>query len=95
MKLNIRLKILAGFGVALLFLFVVGMGLRAQRRKVTTGGEGMIGKIGTVKEPLTPLGKVFVNGEWWNATCSSPSNVGDHVRVAAINGNVLTVEPVK
>jgi membrane-bound serine protease (ClpP class) len=39
---------------------------------VVTGSEGMIGEIGTAVTPLAPDGKVFVRGEYWNATAASP-----------------------
>ncbi|MCW3106208.1 MAG: hypothetical protein JWQ09_714, partial [Segetibacter sp.] len=52
---------------ALFFLFVIGMGLRAQRAKPVTGIEGMIGEIGETLSLLNLSGKVHVHGEVWNA----------------------------
>jgi membrane-bound serine protease (ClpP class) len=40
---------------AAFFLFAVGMGLRAQSRKPTTGVEGLVGEIGTALTDLSPL----------------------------------------
>ncbi len=51
----------------LFFLFAIGLGIRAQRLKPTTGSEGIIGEIGTAYSDLKPEGKVFVHGEIWNA----------------------------
>ena len=53
---------MAGF-VALLVWAVV----RGQRRKVTTGKEGMIGQVAEVKTALKPSGMVLVEGELWKA----------------------------
>jgi membrane-bound serine protease (ClpP class) len=49
------------------FLFAIGMGIRAQRRKPTTGREGLVGEIGEALETLNPTGQVRVHGEIWNA----------------------------
>ncbi|HUL43094.1 MAG TPA: nodulation protein NfeD [Bacteroidota bacterium] len=49
------------------FVFVVGVGLRAQRKKPTTGKEGMLGEPGEAITDLTPGGKVKIHGEIWNA----------------------------
>ena len=52
---------------ALFFLFVVGMGLKAQRIKPATGIQTFIGKTGEAIHALNPIGTVKVNGEIWNA----------------------------
>lgn len=52
---------------ALFFLFVIGIGLKAQRRKVVTGIEGLVGITGVSLEELNPFGTVRVQGETWNA----------------------------
>ena len=51
----------------LFFLFVVGIGLKAQRRKVLTGREGLGGSTGIAMETLNPNGIVMLEGEIWNA----------------------------
>lgn len=65
------------------FLFVVGMGLRAQRRKATTGTEGLVGEEGIAIADLRPEGRVRIHGEIWNAV--SPG--GDVAR-----GEIVIVE---
>ncbi len=50
------------------FAFAVGMGIRAQRRKPTTGIEGIIGATGETLSALNPDGQVRVHGEIWRAT---------------------------
>ena len=52
---------------ALFFLFVVGMGLKAQRSKPAIGIKAFIGKKGEAISLLDPSGTVKVNGEMWNA----------------------------
>jgi len=88
---GLELIIAASVLTALFFAFVVGMGLRAQARKVSTGKEGMIGEIATVAVALAPHGKVQVHGEWWDAECTTPVGVGATVRVIAVVGMKLKV----
>jgi membrane-bound serine protease (ClpP class) len=54
----------------------------------------MIGEVAIVCAPLTPSGKVFVQGELWDAV--SPANVdaGCRVVVRRVENLVLHVEPV-
>jgi membrane-bound serine protease (ClpP class) len=67
--------------------------VRARRNKVTTGVEGLVGKIGIAQTALMPEGKVFVHGEIWNATSLTPVGVGEQVRVRGVKGLRLEVEP--
>jgi len=53
---------LAGF-----VAFLVWAAVRGQKRKVTTGREGMIGQVAEVKIALNPTGMVMVEGELWKA----------------------------
>lgn len=52
---------------ALFFAFVIGAGLKAQKRKVDTGEKGMVGAEGIVINQLNPVGQVRVQGEIWSA----------------------------
>ncbi len=77
------------------FLFVLGVGLRAQRRKTVTGEEGLLGEIGESLETLDPAGSVFVHGEIWRAESTAGRiNKGERVRVEKIENLKLRVEPV-
>jgi len=78
---------------SLFFLFVIGMGLRAQKLKPTTGVEALIGKTGITKELLNPLGMVLVNGELWQAESTSGEiNIGEKILVKQMQGFKLFVE---
>jgi membrane-bound serine protease (ClpP class) len=78
---------------SLFFLFVIGMGLRAQRAKPITGMEGLLGEIGESIEPLNLIGKVHVHGEIWNAESTSGIiNRGEKIRVTGIKDLKLYVE---
>ncbi len=93
-KVSLSVIIPATLFTALFFLFAVGMGIRAQRRKVTTGREGLIGEIGEVVIPLTPAGTILLHGELWKAVASSPIEKDKEVRVVTVDHLKLTVEPI-
>jgi membrane-bound serine protease (ClpP class) len=79
----------------LFFLFVIGMGLKAQRAKPSTGTEGMIGETGETVSELNPVGRVLVHGEIWNAkTLSGVIAAGEKIRVTAVQNLTLQVEPL-
>lgn len=80
---------------ALFFLFVIGLGLRAQRRKVVTGIEGLIGVTGDTLDTLDPAGTVMVQGETWNAeSIAGKINKGEKIRVTAMKDLKLYVEKI-
>ena len=73
---------------------LVSLVVRARRNKVETGEQGMIGLVGSAVTALQPEGKVFVHGEYWDAVASRPVAAGAHVRVTAMTGLKLAVDPV-
>lgn len=86
--------IVAGTAVtALFFLFVVGAGLRAQRLPVRAGKETMLGKVTPAAERIdSNSGRVFVEGEWWNAVSETPIESGQPVEIVGIEGLKLKVK---
>lgn len=80
---------------ALFFLFVVGVGIKAQRRKVVTGVEGLTGATGEVMEMLAPSGTVKVQGETWNAeSLGGTISKGEKVRIKEMKNLKLYVEKI-
>ena len=80
---------------SLFFLFVIGMGLKAQRLKPTTGMNALVGEIGTANELLKPLGMVLVHGELWQAeSVSGEIYKGEKIQVKEMQGFKLFVERV-
>jgi len=61
-----------------------------------SGAEGMLYRVGTVVKPLTPEGKVDLQGEWWNAVSISgePIAAGERVEVIAVERLTLYVDRV-
>lgn len=68
--------------------------MKAQRNKVMTGAQGLVGETGVAQTALSPQGKVFVHGELWNAIASMPLSIGQLVRVNKVDGLTLEVAPL-
>lgn len=76
---------------------ILSFAIRAQRSPVTTGVEGMIGKMATVIVALAPTGRVRLFGENWAARLAGGDGsvrLGETVRITGIEGITLIVEPV-
>ena len=75
-------------------LFVVGMGVKAMRRRPMTGREEMVGLVGIVKTALAPHGQFAVHGELWEAVSEHPLQPGDEAEVTGVDGLRLRVKPL-
>jgi membrane-bound serine protease (ClpP class) len=79
---------------AAFFVFVVAAGLRAQFKPVRAGKETMLGKTVNALSPIdTQGGRVFIEGESWNAVSDVPIPSGQLVEVIGIEGLTLKVKP--
>ena len=78
---------------ALFFMIVVGMAMKARRRPVVSGMEEMIGSFADVMEWTGGEGRVRVRGEIWQASAGAPLQPGQRVRVTALRGLTVVVEP--
>src|SRR5437660_7538020 len=95
-RLSLSYIIPATLITALFFVFVVGKGLRAQLLPVKAGTEMMVGKTATALMPIDSRGgRVFVEGEYWNAVSDTPIGKGDVAEIAAVQGLTLRVQPAK
>ncbi len=80
---------------ALFFLFVIGAGIKAQRRKPVTGLEGFLKEPGITLEPLDPDGTVQVHGEIWQAeSVKGRIEKGEKIQIVAMKSFKLYVEPI-
>jgi membrane-bound serine protease (ClpP class) len=76
------------------FAFGVAQGLRAQRLPVKVGTETMLGKTVNALTPINARsGKVFIEGEYWNATSDTPVEKGQPVQITAVEGLMIKVKP--
>lgn len=87
---------LVSAGAAGFFLIVVRAAMRLRHRRVVTRNETLIGQEGTVTQPLNPRGIVQVAAEVWSAeSVSGAIERGERVRVVAMDGLRLKVEPAR
>ena len=62
-------------------------------KKKVTGSEGMIGLEGEVIEPLTPVGIIRVEGEYWKAKSVGENiAVDEEVEILGLDRLMLTVK---
>ena len=94
-SVSLYLIVPAVLTVAAIVLVLGKLALDAQRRPPVTGAEGLIGAEGRALSPIAPHapGQVGVHGEIWRATSASPLDPGRPVRVRAVSGLTLHVEP--
>jgi membrane-bound serine protease (ClpP class) len=92
------ITLVAGIGGVML-AFIVGMPsmVRTRFATPTIGREWMIGELGTVVQPVSPDGVVRVGEAQWRARTNraTPLDAGAQVRVVAIDGVTLEVEPME
>jgi membrane-bound serine protease (ClpP class) len=78
---------------AIFFFFVIGAGVKAQRRKVTTGESAIVGSEAITISVLNPTGKVRLEGEIWTAeSLSGKIEKNAKVVVTEIHGLLLKVK---
>ncbi|HET8551087.1 MAG TPA: nodulation protein NfeD [Gammaproteobacteria bacterium] len=93
---TIRLSVIVGVAaaVSICLLLLITFAVRAHRRKVVTGAEEMIGAIALPVKAFSGTGQVRVHGEIWRARSTSRVGKDQQVKVVAMNGLTLDVEPV-
>lgn len=93
-RLSLSFIIPAAIVTALFFAFIVGSGLRAQLLPGKAGTDTMLGKtVKAITRVDSAGGKVFIEGEYWNAVSDPPVEQGQPVEVTAVKGLTLTVKP--
>ena len=79
---------------AAFFIFVVSKGIRAQFRPIQSGKETMLGqRVKALSRIDAQGGKVFIEGENWNAVSETPVEAGQPVEITGIEGLTLKVKP--
>jgi membrane-bound serine protease (ClpP class) len=81
-----------------IFLILLNVSLalvvhRVMLRRSTTGAEGLTSTTGVVVVSQGRRGKVEVRGEHWDAEFTEDLKPGDAIRVRAVRGLMLIVEP--
>ena len=95
-RLSLSYIIPATLVTAAFFVFVIGKGLRAQLLPVKAGAETMVGKTVTTLTPIdSRSGRIFIEGEYWNAVSDTPIEKGEVAEIAAVQGLTLKVKTKK
>lgn len=94
MRVHAGTAIAAGIAFGIITVFLLRLAVRARRNKSMVGIDALLGQIAVVVKPLEPIGQVLVHGELWEAHSSIPAPRDAHVRVTAVDGLTLTVEPL-
>ena len=82
--------------MSLFFMLVAPAALRARRLPVTTGTARLVGAEGIATSALNPEGTAHVASESWSVeSVSGPVEKGERIKVVAVDGLRLKVEPVR
>jgi membrane-bound serine protease (ClpP class) len=93
-QLRVRLStaLAVTFPIAVITVVLVRLVYLSSRRKAVTGEEGMLGESGVAKTDIYSDGRVFVRGEYWNASADHLIPAGSRVRVVKVEGLKVQVE---
>jgi membrane-bound serine protease (ClpP class) len=96
---SIALILSLGAVSALFFITIAAMAVKARMRPVVSGREEMIGLSGKASGAFEAdahgryRGRVHAHGEIWQAEAAVPIADGASVRITAMDGLILTVQP--
>jgi membrane-bound serine protease (ClpP class) len=98
-EISYTLILSLGILSALFFIGIATMALKARARPVVSGREEMVGLSGKARDTFAAdahgryRGHVLAHGEIWQAESAVPVADGTPVRITALNGLLLTVQP--
>lgn len=94
---GIDLAVIISFSIssALIFIFVIGMAIKARRRPVVSGREEIINSEAIVLNDFDDKGSISVHSETWQAITKTPLQKGQLVKVIGSRGLLLEVEPLE
>src|SRR2546423_6988374 len=92
-RLSLNYIIPATLVTAAFFVFIIGKGLRAQLLPVKVGAETLIGRTVTALTPIdSRSGRIFVEGEYWNAISDTPIEKDEQAEISAVQGLTVKVK---
>lgn len=74
--------------IGLLSVFIVYLGIKSFKVPVQGGFEGMVGQKGEVVSWSRKSGKVYIGGEYWEATGEREFSPGEKIRVTESTGDL-------
>ncbi len=95
---SVQLVVGVTLATALVMILIIGAAIRAHRHRVLTGDESLVGRVVQAKTDFRfqdghYVGKVFLDGEWWEARSSVGVGEGESCRIVRRDGLSLWVEP--
>lgn len=78
--------------ITALFLGAIYYGLKIRHKKPVSGAEGLLDEIGVANTDIANEGKVFIDGEYWDAWSDAPIKAGEKVKVVKVAGLKLKVQ---
>jgi len=93
MKVSLSFIVPFAMMVGAMLMTLTWMAVRTQRRAAVTGIEAMVGSIGVAKTDVAPRGRVFIQGEIWDAMSDEPIREGEEAQIKAVSGLTLKVAP--
>jgi membrane-bound serine protease (ClpP class) len=96
-ELAVSIPVVAGTAAvsAAFFIWVLTRFAALRRRRPLTGSEELVGAVGEALGDFDRGGRVRIHGESWVARARGPVRRGQRVRVVAVEGLSLEVEPVE
>ena len=96
-EMRVQWETAVGAGIAFggITTVLVRLAWRARRNKQMLGPDALLGAVGVAQQPIAPQGQILVHGELWLAESATPVSPGESVRVRAVEGLTLLVEPVR
>jgi len=80
---------------ALVLVAIVSFAVRARRRPVVSGAEGLTREFAEAVEDFDKQGLVRVHGELWTAVSNEPVRAGQRLAIRKVEGLVIQVEPAR
>ena len=80
---------------AMFFLIALRALVNARKGPVVSGREELVGSVGEALSDFDSAGQIRVHSELWSARTDKPVQRGERVRVAAMDGLTLIIEPTE
>jgi membrane-bound serine protease (ClpP class) len=93
-RVSVPLVVLTSVFTGGIFFAFLLFAVRAQKTPIRTGVESILGRVGTVRDTLAPVGTVQLGGELWTAQVvdgEEALQTGERVEVVRLEGNRLLV----
>lgn len=95
LRVGFDVVIASTLAFGLFFAYVIFYLIKAQKLTPRMGFEGFIGKEGSAVSEIQAAGKIYIDGEYWDAESDEPIGKGDRIKVVEVlKGFKLKVKKV-